>query len=201
MVTYVETIEPRLTPLRPATPDRTADVLIEWTRDLQEELSARIALITPEDLAWQPHPDSNSAGVTIWHLTRWLDYAATRAYTGRGAAADLWHTGGFREITGYEPDGIGFRGLGVLTGYTPAEMRAVPFMSGELLDDYLRRSTDLLITTLGELAPRLNVVDGDRPTIYQAVGSTLQGSFGHVGEIDTLVALRARLLGKPESAQ
>jgi hypothetical protein len=133
--TYVDSIEPRLTPYRPAAPATTAESLTEWCRDLHEELTARVALLTPEDLAWQSHPDANSAGVTVWHVTRWLDVLATRAFTGRDAAADLWHTAGYRRTTGYEPDGIGYLGLGTLTGYTPEEMRDIPALPGELLRD------------------------------------------------------------------
>ena len=57
MGTYVETIEPRLTPLRDVRPSSAAETLIEWCRDLTQELTARLELVTPEDLSWQPHPD------------------------------------------------------------------------------------------------------------------------------------------------
>ncbi|HEY9524434.1 MAG TPA: DinB family protein [Thermopolyspora sp.] len=95
-------------------------------RDLHEELTARLALVSQEDLTWQPHPDSNSAGVTVWHVARWLDVPGTRIFASRPAHADIWHRSGWREATGYEPHGIGYLGLGTLTGYTPEEMRAVP---------------------------------------------------------------------------
>lgn len=193
MTTYVDAIEPRLTPHRPVTPADTGATLIEWSRDLQQELAARLTLMAADDLTWQPHPDANSPGVTVWHVARWLDILATRAFTGRPATDELWQAGGFRAATGYDPDGIGFLGLGALTGYTPAEMRAVPAMPADLLGEYLAASTDRLVATLGELAPRLHAGSGGMPTPYQSIGGTLQGSFGHVGEIDTLVALRARL--------
>ncbi len=120
----MEQIEPRLTPHRPAAPANVAEVLIEGCRDLEQELTARLELMTPEDLRWQPHPDSNSAGVTVWHVARWLDVLGSRVYTGRAAREDVWHTQGWLEETGYEPDGLGFLGMGALTGYTPEQMRA-----------------------------------------------------------------------------
>ncbi len=80
-MTYVDEIEPRLTSFRPVAPDSPAEVLAEWCRDLEDELAARLRLVTPEELQWQPHPDSNSAGVTIWHVARWIDVLGTRAFT------------------------------------------------------------------------------------------------------------------------
>jgi hypothetical protein len=189
--TYVSEIEPRLTPHRPARPETVADTLIEACRDLEQETLARLSRIPAKDLYWQPHPDANSVGVTVWHIARWLDFLGTRAFTGRPAEADRWHTSGWADRTGYEPDGVGWLGLGSLTGYTPAEMRAVPQLEADHLSTYLSEATAELVETLGQLRDHLHV--GGTPTPYQAISSTLQGSFGHVGEIDALVSLRARL--------
>jgi uncharacterized protein (DUF1330 family) len=188
---YVSEIEPRLTPHRPARPETVADTLIEACRDLEQETLARLARISPEALHWQPHPDANSVGVTVWHIARWLDVLGTRAFSGGPAHADRWHTSGWVERTGYEPDGVGWGGLGTLTGYAPAEMRAVPRLDGDQLGAYLSESTAALVETLDGLRDHLHV--GGPPSPYQVISSTLQGSFGHVGEIDALVSLRARL--------
>jgi hypothetical protein len=192
-MTYVQTIEPRLTPHRPSAPASTAEAIVEWTRDLQEELAARLALIAPEELVWQPHPDANSAGVTVWHVARWLDVLGTRVFTGRSKDHDVWHRDGWRTRTGYEPEGIGYLGLGTLTGYTPAQMRDVPQLSADDLRSYLARSAEALVERTRELADVLvQPLAGLDLSPYQLIGSTLQGSFGHVGEVDALVALRAR---------
>lgn len=193
-MTYVETIDPRLTAFRPATPTDAAEVLVEWCRDLEQELGARVKLVTAADLAWQPHPDSNSAGVTVWHVARWLDFLGTRAFTGRPVTDDVWHSQGWSDATGYEPDGLGYRGLGTLTGYTPEEMRAVPAMDAGTLGTYLSQSAALLIDQVAALGAGLLTPAGRKAlSAFHAIGGTLQGSFGHVGEIDTLVALRERL--------
>jgi len=194
-MTYVQTIEPRLTPLRPVAPSGAAEVVAEWCWDLDAELGARLGLVSPEDLAWQPHPDANSAGVTAWHVARWLDVLGTRAFTGRPAEADLWHTEGWKDRTGYEPDGIGYLGLGTLTGYTPGEMRAVPLLSGGELRAYLGQASARLTEQIAELGAGL--VGGEHPehSPYSTITGTLQGSFGHVGEFDALVSLRSRLAG------
>lgn len=192
-MTYVQKIEPRLTPHRAVRPATAASVLAEWCLDLEQELSARLELVTAQDLSWQPHRDSNSAAVTAWHVIRWMDFLGTRAFTGAPASQDGWHTQGWRDVTDYEPDGLGYAGLGTLTGYTPEEMRAVPIMDSNALSSYLSTSIARLveqITILG--SDVLNPVGGQGLSPYQTIGSALQGSFGHVGEIDTLVALRAR---------
>lgn len=206
-MTYVDTIEPRLTPARDVHPGDAAEVLAEWTRDLEQEISARLALLSLDELYWQPHPNSNSAGVTVWHVARFLDFRATRAFTGSSPSDDIWHTAGWRDRTGYEPDGLGWLGLGLLTGYSPEEMRAVPRLNVEELGMYLAQSSQRLVEQIKCLRNDIHHIEanrlpvpGRRPlTPYQTIGSTLQGSFGHVGEIDTLVALRERLLPKSDS--
>lgn len=193
-MTYVETIEPRLTKPRPATPADAAEVLVEWCRDLEEEFTARLRLVSQEDLTWQPHPDSNSPGVTVWHVARWIDIMGTRVFTGRPARDDLWHSQGWCEATGYEPEGLGYRGLGALTGYTPEQMRAVPAMDASTLSSYLSQATPLLIEQIALLGTDLLTPRGTKHfSAFHSIGHTLQGSFGHVGEFDTLVALRGRL--------
>jgi len=192
-VTYVQTIEPRLTAVRDVAPLDTAAVLAEWTRDLCEELTARCQLMSVDELHWQPHPDQNPNAVTVWHVTRWIDVLGSRLFTGRPAEADAWHQAGWRDATGYEPDGIGFLGLGTLTGYSPEEMRAVPLLDGASLIAYLGQATDRLLTVIASMDNVTARPKSGGQTPYQIIGSTLQGSFGHVGEIDALVALRARL--------
>jgi hypothetical protein len=202
-MSYVDTIEPRLTAPRAVQPGGTAETLVEWTRDLQQELAARLDLMSADDLYWRPHRDANSAGVTVWHVARFLDFRATRGFTGRAASEDLWHRLGWRDRTGYEPDGIGWQGLGLLTGYTPEEMRAVPQMSAQDLGSYLSVCCDALVAQIRSLHEQIHDVSSNRLQVpgrraltpYQTMSSTLQGSFGHIGEIDALVALRERLAG------
>ena len=193
-MTYVDEIEPRLTPLRTDTPVGAAQALVHWCQDLEQELTARLGLVSPDELSWQPHPDSNSAAVTVWHVARWFDVLGSRAFTGRPARDDLWHTKGWLELTGYEPDGIGFAGLGTLTGYTPEEMRAVPVMDAPSLSLYFAQSSARLIEHITELDDELLRAPGASGlSPYTAISGTVQGSFGHIGEIDALIALHSRL--------
>lgn len=192
-MSYVETIEPRLTPPRAAAPTTSAETLVEHCRDLQVELDARLGLITPEVLAWQPHPDANHVAVTVWHVARWLDVLGTRVFIEAPAEADRWHTDGWAEQTGYEPDGLGYLGLGTLTGYTPEQMRAVPVLNADQLRSYLRSAAGTLIDRIEGFGPAITSGPRADRSPYTAISGALQGSFGHVGEIDTLVALHDRL--------
>jgi len=97
--------------------------------------------------------------------------------------------------TRYEPDGVGWLGLDTLTGYTPAEMRAVPTLDVDQMGAYLSESAIALVETFDRLRDHLHA--GGPPTPYQAISNTLQGSFGHIGEIDALVSWRARLSAAP----
>jgi hypothetical protein len=193
-VTYVSGIEPRLTPVRDVRPATAWQALADWTVDLKEEVTARCALVSPAEAAWQPHPDANSAGVTVWHIARWLDVLANRVLDPGPSSAEAWHRNGWAGDTGYDPAGVGFLGMGTLTGYTPEQMRAVPTMAPDALAVYTAQAADELVAALLSLGDA--ALDGPRiagSTPYQLVGSTVQGSFGHVGEIDALVALYGRL--------
>lgn len=75
-------------------------------------------------------------------------------------------------------------------------MRAVPALDASSLSTYLSQSTAALIDQITDLPSGVLTASGPaQPAPFQAIGATLQGSFGHVGEIDTLVAPRTRLAG------
>src|SRR3954469_19776042 len=199
-MTYVEDIEPRLTPHREVTPATCGEALIEWVRDLEQELLERLRRISEEDMRWQPHPDSNCIAVTVWHIARWLDILATRALGGGEASAEIWRCHGWSDRAAYDPVGLGYLGLGTLTGYSAQEMRGVPSLGSSELASYVSEATAALVAAIDEAGDRLHRRFPNQATPYQAVSSTVQGSFGHVGEIDALVALRHRL-AQPHDAR
>lgn len=197
-MSYVRSIEPRLTPPRPVRPATAADALAELCRDLRVELDARLAAVGPDELVWRPHPDANHVAVTAWHVARWLDVLAARAFTGAPVAAETWHSAGWAARTAYDPTGLGHLGLGTLTGYTPAQMRAVPVLPADDLRSYLAVSADALVDRIGALGPALTAGPHPERAPYAAISTTLEGSFGHLGEIDALVSLRELLVGPAE---
>ena len=48
---------------------------------------------------------------------------------GGDIADQHWFRDGWMERAGYDPRGIGYGGFGLITGYTVAEMQAVPHLS------------------------------------------------------------------------
>ncbi|GIH06101.1 hypothetical protein Rhe02_41680 [Rhizocola hellebori] len=181
-----------------ATPHTPAGALSAWLRDLEAGFLARAQNLDAERLAFRPDPGGNSVGVTLWHFTRWLDVVAHRVWVDGEAGDELWHARGWARQTGYDPSGLGHAGLGVVTGYTLAEVNAIPNFDAVLLTDYFGSVADDLqdllhsnnSETLHGIAPGL----GGQWSRYTWISVVLQGSFGHLGEIDALLAMRQRNL-------
>jgi hypothetical protein len=51
-------------------PGSPAAVLAAWLGDLVAMVHEHIAGLTAEELAFQPDPQGNSIGVTMWHFSR-----------------------------------------------------------------------------------------------------------------------------------
>jgi hypothetical protein len=91
----------------------------------------------PQDaLEWQPDPQANSVGLTLWHLSRWLDVVGTQVFDGLPSGDEQWMADGWAERTGYDPRGIGDLGIGALTGFTWKEVERVPRLTGPELLEY-----------------------------------------------------------------
>ncbi|WP_027342122.1 DinB family protein [Hamadaea tsunoensis] len=179
-----------------ATPDTTVDLLSTWLADLATAVRRRFTDLPDDAVAYRPDPGGNSVGLTLWHFTRWLDLLTQRAWRGLPVAGELWHSDGWAARTGYDPSGHGFQGFGVVTGYTAEEVAEVPFLPADQLLAYFEEVVRSLAKELGALAPdQLNEAApglGGERSRYSWLAPVLQGSFGHVGEIDALLAMRAR---------
>lgn len=173
---------------------RDVEVLANLVEKLARDLREEIAGLSREELSWQPDTEGNDIAVTVWHGSRWLDVLTVRVLEDRPAEQELWHTRGWLERTGYDPRGIGYRGLGVLTGYTIAEVAALPALNADELLQYLDEACAALRSHLLQLpADGLSQpVPGGRRTVYDQVSSILMGCFGHVGEVEALKAMQAR---------
>ncbi len=165
--------------------------LVEGTRGEVEKLS-------PQGLAWQPDAEGNSIGVTVWHVSRWLD-VVTRVFQEKPAEDELWLTRGWAERTGYHAQGIGYRGLGALTGYTQQEVAAIPALSAEDLLAYLDQASGALrayLLSLPSFEALLQPVPGwgkETPvTKDQLLKVVFMGCAGHLGEIKALKAMMKR---------
>jgi hypothetical protein len=175
------------------------ELLAELINDLGRDLRPLIEPLTAQELAWQPGPQANSIGVTLWHIARGLDLLAVRVLQNKPPEAELWHTLGWRERTGYEPHGHGYGGWGVLTGYTWEEVMALPALSaGELLE-YLEQTIAevtaqvRLLDSEAARQPAPGLMDG-RLTYFRWIKEFYKGFQAHVGEIVAMREMMSRLM-------
>lgn len=154
--------------------------------------------LSEEELTWQPDAQANTIAVTVWHFSRWLDVTA-RILQGKPRREELWLTHGWAERTGYNPQGIGYQGLGVVTGYTLEEVAAVPLLSAQdllvyldevckVLGGYLRSLSSAEV--LHQLLP--STADQAPLTKQQLLQTVFMGACGHMGEIEALKAMMKR---------
>jgi hypothetical protein len=157
------------------------EVLAEWVADLRAALERQLARTPDGALHWRPASEMNSMGDTVWHIARWLDLVAMWLASG-APETQHWIADGWAARTGYDPRGIGTDGLGVVSGYTFAEVEAIPKLRSDQLRAYLAAVCD-------DVIPRLRRVDDAAAHRYQDV---VQGTFGHLGEIAALRTLFER---------
>ena len=165
---------------------------------LAEGIHGEIGNLSPQELDWQPDAEGNSIGVTVWHVSRWLDVTA-RVFQEKPPTDELWLTQGWAERTGYDPQGIGYRGLGALTGYTQQEVAAIPHLSAEDSLAYLDQSSEALrayLLALPSFEPLEQPVPGwgrETPVLKRNLLKVVfMGVTGHLGEIKALRAMMKR---------
>ena len=181
-----------------AIPNDAGAFLRELISRLQRGTLARLKSIPAEALYWQPHRESNSIGVTIWHFSRWWDLFGTVTLVGGNIEDQHWLRDGWMKRTGYDPRGIGDPKYGLITGYTVDEMLAVPHLNAEDLAAYHTASTDSALAALAHddtasLAAMMRFGEGQAEgSRYAQVLGLALGSHRHLGEIDALASLRER---------
>ncbi len=172
------------------------ELLVDWIHDLARSVREEVGPLSAAELVWQPDAEANNIGVTVWHVARWLDMITVQVFANRPPEEELWHTRGWLKKTGYDPRGIGYKGLGVVTGYTQAEVQAIPIMSADDLLSYFDQACTALCDYLRALPPdalhQAPAPESGRRTVYQSLKPILQGCFGHAGEIEALKAMHAR---------
>jgi hypothetical protein len=179
-------------------PSSAQAFLGELVARLQRGTLARLRRIAPDALYWQPHRESNSIGVTIWHYTRWWDLFGTVVLPERETGSQHWFRDGWLERTGYDPRGKPPDGLGLITGYSVDEMLAVPHLSADELAEYHTAATTSALAAIAaedpaSLARTLRVGEGDTGgSRYAQILGLALGSHRHLGEIDALSSLFER---------
>jgi len=159
-------------------------MLAEWVTDLHAVIERQLARTPDAALHWRPAKETNSIGDTVWHIARWLDLVCMWL---ENAAPERqhWMADGWAERTGYDPRGVGTDGLGAISGYTFAEVEAVPKLRADQLREYLDAICD-------DVIPRLRGADDTAAQRYKGV---VQGTFSHLGEIATIRTLYERQAG------
>lgn len=174
------------------------EVYADLIASLDEGLHGEVAQLSPEELAWQPDAEGNSIGVTVWHISRWLDVIA-RLFQERPPEEELWLTRGWADRTGYNPQGTGYRGLGALTGYTQQEVAAIPDLSAADSLAYLDQACEairaylLALPSFDALLRPIPSWGRETPvTQLDLLKVVLIGCLGHLGEIKALKAMMSR---------
>jgi len=158
------------------------DTLIDLMDTYKRGVHSALENLPPEALSWQPDDEANHIAVTVWHLGRVMDGVKTIRMDAADPSEQVWFTQGWAEKYNYDPRGLGNDGMGILTGYSIEEMKAVPVMSSEdmlayfdqifqVLYDFLNENTS---EGLKELAPnserdfyfwiKICIIDGTRHT-------------------------------------
>jgi len=156
-------------------------MLAEWVTDLHAVIERQLARTPDAALHWRPARETNSIGDTVWHIARWLDLVCMWL---ENAAPERqhWMADGWAERTGYDPRGVGTDGLGAISGYTFAEVEAIPKLRADQLREYLDAVCE-------DVIPRLRKADDTAAQRYKGV---VQGTFGHLGEIAAIRTLHER---------
>ena len=172
------------------------DVLLDLMDTYKRGIHASIDGLSPEALTFQPDPDANHIAVTIWHLARVMDGLYVHRMCALDADREVWFTDGWADKYKYDPRGKGSNKLGMLTGYSVEEMKAVPVMSladmlayfdatHQKMVDFLNETTD---EKLQELAPGS---DPKREFYFWVKISIIDGT-RHTGEIQAIRAMWER---------
>lgn len=158
---------------------------IAWYHRELSEMSAELWV-------WRPDAEANHICLTMWHLARIMDWLVNRALREGTAADEYWHRSGWAEKTGYDPTGLGWYGMGILSGYTLEEATAVPILTPAEMLTYIDESHEDLKAFLSNLPPHgmESMAPGmpEKRTIYFWCQLSLVDLIHHWGEA---VAIRA----------
>jgi hypothetical protein len=144
-----------------------------------EELEHTVTGLTPEQLEYQPKPESNSIGWLIWHATRSQDRMNADLF----GEDQLWVSAGWYAKFNRPPDqkDTGY-------GHTPAQVAAVRAPEAQALLDYARAVYE---RTRSYVNTRLTATDLQRKVKSPTLGTTASveeriigtiNDFQHIGQ-------------------
>jgi hypothetical protein len=171
-------------------------LLLDLLDDNTKRVHQLLDEISEDCLHWQHDPDANSIAVTLWHASRAFDVFMTLHIKNQDNEKEVWVQSGWAEKSGYDPRGLGTNGWGMLTGYSPDEMRQIPRLGKEILRGYYDEMVDVTQTYLEEtseeeLVKAASGFEGKRTRFYW-VRHPLFDLTRHVGEMLTLKTMWER---------
>ncbi|MEX2375657.1 MAG: DinB family protein [Dehalococcoidia bacterium] len=153
----------------------------------------RVDDLTDDQFTWRPTPTANHVAFIAWHCLRACDMQLGRVRHA-GPDGEVWQVGGFTERTGYDPRGLGMRGMGIGTGYTLQMVDAVPY-SKDLITSYAEAVAEAykehLATMTDSDLDGASLVPGDAPAAraVDSIEVALRQFSQHMGECDFLRGL------------
>ena len=163
------------------------ELLIDLLEDNRRRLFRFLDAISDEVVFWRPEAEANNIAITMWHMARMFDVFLNRQALGKPADEESWFTQGWASQTGYDPRGIGQHGWGMLTGYTQAEVAAIPLLSRDQLVGYLNDVYDMVRAYLSDTSPEDLFLPGagfdGRFSRYQCIQMPLLDNVRHLGEL------------------
>lgn len=162
-------------------------VLIDLLEDNRRRLRRALDGMSDEAVFWRPEAEANNIAITIWHMARMFDVFLTRQARGDPPEAECWQRGGWAGRTGYDPRGVGKNGWGMLTGYTQAEVAAMPAFRREDVLGYLDEVYDAVRGYLAGTPEEALLSPGagfeGKYSQYQCLQMPLMDNARHLGEI------------------
>lgn len=107
------------------------------------KLKQTVEGLSPEELRWQPGPESNHILWTVWHMARVSDRWANSTVLG---GDELWTSGGWAERLGMPVERYG-------RGETPDQVRDFPSVDIELVFEYFDEAHASLLAMIDGLEP------------------------------------------------
>jgi hypothetical protein len=132
------------------------------------KLKQTVEGLTPEELLWQPNPESNHILWTVWHMARVSDRWANSTVLGN---EELWIRDGWAKKLGMPTDKYG-------RGETPEQVREFPAVDIDLIFEY----SDVAHTSLLGMIDALEQSDLDRDVFaaYRNESLNIGWILGHI---------------------
>lgn len=162
-------------------------------RVLPAAVRRRVDDLTDEQLLWRPTSRSNHLAFITWHCLRACDMQLGRV-RGVGPDGEVWQTADFAARTGYDPRGLGTRGIGIGTGYSLAMVDAVP-VTKALVTAYADAVADAYVAHLATMsdadldAPAAVPPGSPAMLAVSCLEVALRQFYQHMGECDYLRGL------------